>query len=296
MNGGGVELSANRTVSHGMGKRAREKWTDLLIYLLLGIGAFLILIPFWWMFITTMKSPVEAFIMPPDWFPKPNFVKYTEIWEKAPFLRGILNSLTVAVPVITIGTFTSSLAAFAFSKMRFPGRNVLFLMLLATIMIPFPVVMIPQFVMFTELHWIDSLKPLIVPAMLGNVFMMFFIRQFMNGISDEFIEAAKIDGASMFGIFARIMAPMVKPAIAAQLILWFLGIWNDYLGPRIYLSTPEKKTIQLMMADFNAFYVIQSDYPLIMSAALIVMIPILIVFLIFQRYFVESLNFTGVKG
>nr|WP_199614219.1 carbohydrate ABC transporter permease [Paenibacillus alkalitolerans] len=280
----------------GLSKKASERWTNFIVYSLLTLGSLVILIPFWWLFITTMKSPAEAFIMPPDWFPKPNFVKYTEIWEKAPFLQGIFNSLKVALPVITVGTFTSSLAAFAFSKLRFPGRNFLFLMLLATIMIPFPVVMIPQFVMFAELQWIDSLKPLIIPAMLGNVFMMFFIRQFMNGISDEFIEAAKIDGASLFGIFIKIMLPMVKPAVAAQLILWFLGIWNDYLGPRIYLSTPEKKTIQLMMADFNAFYVIQSDYPLIMAAAFIVMIPILIVFLVFQRYFVESLNFTGVKG
>nr|WP_036719351.1 carbohydrate ABC transporter permease [Paenibacillus harenae] len=280
----------------GLSKKASERWTDFIVYSLLTLGSLVILIPFWWIFITTMKSPMEAFVMPPDWFPKPNFVKYTEIWEKAPFLQGILNSLKVALPIIIVGTFTSSLAAFAFAKLRFPGRNFLFLMLLATIMIPFPVVMIPQFVMFSELQWIDSLKPLIIPAMLGNVFMMFFIRQFMNGISDEFIEAAKIDGASLFGIFIKIMLPMVKPAVAAQLILWFLGIWNDYLGPRIYLSTPEKKTIQLMMADFNAFYVIQSDYPLIMAAAFIVMIPILIVFLVFQRYFVESLNFTGVKG
>ncbi|XEC92994.1 carbohydrate ABC transporter permease [Paenibacillus tarimensis] len=289
-------MSANPNTMQGLSKKASERWTDFFVYSLLGLGSLVILIPFWWLFITTMKSPMEAFIMPPDWFPKPNFVKYTEIWEKAPFLQGIFNSLKVALPIITVGTFTSSLAAFAFAKLRFPGRNFLFLMLLATIMIPFPVVMIPQFVMFAELQWIDSLKPLIIPAMLGNVFMMFFIRQFMNGISDEFIEAAKIDGASLFRIFIRIMLPMVKPAVAAQLILWFLGIWNDYLGPRIYLSTPEKKTIQLMMADFNAFYVIQSDYPLIMAAALIVMIPILIVFLVFQRYFVESLNFTGVKG
>ncbi len=289
-------MSANPKIMQGLSKKASERWTDFIVYSLLTLGSLVILIPFWWIFITTMKSPMEAFVMPPDWFPKPNFVKYTEIWEKAPFLQGILNSLKVALPIIIVGTFTSSLAAFAFAKLRFPGRNFLFLMLLATIMIPFPVVMIPQFVMFSELQWIDSLKPLIIPAMLGNVFMMFFIRQFMNGISDEFIEAAKIDGASLFGIFIKIMLPMVKPAVAAQLILWFLGIWNDYLGPRIYLSTPEKKTIQLMMADFNAFYVIQSDYPLIMAAAFIVMIPILIVFLVFQRYFVESLNFTGVKG
>jgi multiple sugar transport system permease protein len=280
----------------GLSKKASERWTDIIVYALLTLCSLVILIPFWWLFITTMKSPMDAFVMPPDWFPKPNFVKYTEIWDKAPFLQGILNSLKVAIPIITVGTFTSSLAAFAFAKLRFPGRNFIFLMLLATIMIPFPVVMIPQFVMFSELQWIDSLKPLIIPAMLGNVFMMFFIKQFMNGISDEFIEAAKIDGASLFGIFIKIMLPMVKPAVAAQLILWFLGIWNDYLGPSLYLTTPEKKTIQLMMADFNAFYVIQSDYPLIMAAALIVMIPILIVFLVFQRYFVESLNFTGVKG
>lgn len=289
-------MSTNPKTMQGMSKKASERWTDFIVYSLLTLGSIVILIPFWWMFVTTMKSPMDAFIMPPDWFPKPNFVKYMEIWEKAPFLQGIMNSLKVALPIIIVGTFTSSLGAFAFAKLRFPGRNFLFLMLLATIMIPFPVVMIPQFVMFSELQWIDSLKPLIIPAMLGNVFMMFFIRQFMNSISDEFIEAAKIDGASLFGIFIKIMLPMVKPAVAAQLILWFLGIWNDYLGPRIYLSTPENKTIQLMMADFNAFYVIQSDYPLIMAAAFIVMIPILIVFLVFQRYFVESLNFTGVKG
>lgn len=289
-------MSTNPKTMQGLSKKASERWTDFIVYSLLTLGSIVILIPFWWMFVTTMKSPMDAFIMPPDWFPKPNFVKYTEIWEKAPFLQGIMNSLKVALPIIIVGTFTSSLGAFAFAKLRFPGRNFLFLMLLATIMIPFPVVMIPQFVMFSELQWIDSLKPLIIPAMLGNVFMMFFIRQFMNSISDEFIEAAKIDGASLFGIFIKIMLPMVKPAVAAQLILWFLGIWNDYLGPRIYLSTPENKTIQLMMADFNAFYVIQSDYPLIMAAAFIVMIPILIVFLVFQRYFVESLNFTGVKG
>lgn len=289
-------MSTNPKTMQGLSKKASERWTDFIVYSLLTLGSIVILIPFWWMFVTTMKSPMDAFIMPPDWFPKPNFVKYMEIWEKAPFLQGIMNSLKVALPIIIVGTFTSSLGAFAFAKLRFPGRNFLFLMLLATIMIPFPVVMIPQFVMFSELQWIDSLKPLIIPAMLGNVFMMFFIRQFMNSISDEFIEAAKIDGASLFGIFIKIMLPMVKPAVAAQLILWFLGIWNDYLGPRIYLSTPENKTIQLMMADFNAFYVIQSDYPLIMAAAFIVMIPILIVFLVFQRYFVESLNFTGVKG
>lgn len=289
-------MSANSKTMQGLSKKVSERWTDFIVYSLLTLGSLVILIPFWWMFITTMKSPMEAFIMPPDWFPKLNFAKYAEIWEKAPFLQGILNSLKVALPIIIVGTFTSSLGAFAFAKLRFPGRNFLFLMLLATIMIPFPVVMIPQFVMFSELQWIDSLKPLIIPAMLGNVFMMFFIRQFMNSISDEFIEAAKIDGASLFGIFIKIMLPMVKPAVAAQLILWFLGIWNDYLGPRLYLSTPEKKTIQLMMADFNAFYVIQSDYPLIMAAAFIVMIPILIVFLVFQRYFVESLNFTGIKG
>jgi len=278
-------------------KKLNERIGNFTVIILLSIGALIVMVPFLFLISTSLKQSTDAFIMPPKWIPDPiMWSKYADIWSKAPFLRGLQNSLTVAVFVVGFGTFFSSLGAFAFSKVRFPMRNLIFMVLLSSLMIPFPVVMIPQFIFFSEIGWVNTLKPLIVPGMLGNVFMMFFIRQFMNGISDEIIEAGKIDGASLFGIYWRLMIPMVKPALAAQAILWFLGIWNDYLGPLLYISTPEKMTLQLVIASFNAFYAIQSDYPLIMAAALTAMVPMIVLFLMFQRYFVESLNFTAIKG
>lgn len=187
------------------------------------------------------------------------------------------------------------MAAFSYAKLRFPGKNQLFLAELATMMIPFSVIMIPQFIIYSRIGWLDTWFPLIIPGMLGNVGMIFFLRQYMSGIPTSMIESARIDGAGYFRIFWQIMLPNAKPAIAAQAILWFMGAWNDYFAPSIYLNTPEKLTVQVMIAKLNSMYAIQTDYPLILAASVVALLPILIVFMVFQKQIIASVAMTGLK-
>ena len=277
--------------------KSRRRLVNLFIFLILLVGAVFMIAPLAWMLTTSFKTKEAVFALPPEWIPNPFiFQTYRDIWEKGPLLSGIRNSLIVAVTVTAIGAFTSSVAAFAFSKLRFPKKNLIFLALLGSVMIPYPVVMIPQFIMFSKVGWVDTLLPLIVPGLFGNIFMIFFLRQYLMSVPDAIIEAAKIDGSSYFGLFSRIVFPLMMPAVAAQIILWFMGIWNDYLAPIIYLNSPEKQTLQLVIANFNSTYAIQTDYPLIMAASMIALLPMLIVFLVFQRRIIESVAISGVKG
>lgn len=280
-----------------MSEKKKNKITDAFVFLFLSAGAIFMVAPLLWMFSTSLKSKEDVFALPPVWIPETiSFAKYAEIWSMGPLLSGISNSLIIAVSVTVVGTFTSSLAAFAFAKLQFRGKNKIFLLLFASVMIPYPVIMIPQFIMFSSVGWIDSLLPLIIPGLFGNIFMIFFLRQYLSSIPTSIMEAAKIDGCSHFQIFYKIIFPLIKPAVAAQLILWFMGIWNDYLGPILYLNSPEKQTLQLVIANFNASYAIQSDYPLIMAASVIALLPMLIVFIVFQKQIIESIAISGVKG
>ncbi|WP_084543124.1 carbohydrate ABC transporter permease [Exiguobacterium profundum] len=280
-----------------MSVKKKDRITDFFIFIFLSIGAVVMIAPLLWMVSTSLKSKEDVFALPPVWIPTDiSFSKYTEIWSMGPLLSGISNSLIVALSVTIVGTFTSSLAAFAFAKLNFRGKNKIFLLLFASVMIPYPVLMIPQFMMFSSIGWVDTLLPLIVPGLFGNIFMIFFLRQFLNSFPNSIIEAAKIDGCSYFQIFYKIIFPLIKPAVAAQLILWFMAIWNDYLGPILYLNSPEKQTLQLVIANFNASYAIQSDYPLIMAASVVALLPMLIVFMIFQKQIIESIAISGVKG
>ncbi|MCL9661717.1 carbohydrate ABC transporter permease [Paenibacillus hunanensis] len=275
----------------------KRKLTNSIIFIVLLIGAVAMIAPLLWMLSTSLKEKQDVFALPPIWIPEVfQFSNYAAIWEAGPLLSGIQNSLIVAVSVTVIGTFTSSIAAFAFAKLRFPHKGKLFLALLTSIMIPYPTLMIPQFMMFSKLGWVDTLLPLIIPGLFGNVFMIFFLRQYLLSVPDAIIEAAKIDGSSYFRLYSSITFPLIKPAVAAQLILWFMGIWNDYLAPIIYLNSPENQTLQLVIANFNATYAIQTDYPLIMAASIVALLPVLIVFLIFQKQIIESVAISGVKG
>ncbi|MBO1512542.1 MULTISPECIES: carbohydrate ABC transporter permease [Metabacillus] len=291
-----LEKKAETKVKYRSEKQ-NKKITNIIIFILLSIGAIFMVAPLLWMVSTSFKDIQEVYALPPIWIPESfDFIKYKEIWEKGPLLNGIFNSLIVAVSVTVIGTFTSALAAFAFGKMNFPYKNQLFLLLLTAMMIPYPVVMIPQFMIFSQIGWVDTLLPLIVPGLFGNIIMIFFLRQYLSSVPNSIIEAAKIDGCSYFKIFYKIIFPLVRPAVAAQLILWFMAIWNDYLGPILYLNSPEKQTLQLVIANFNSTYAIQSDYPLIMAASVVSLLPMLIVFIIFQKQIIESVAISGVKG
>ncbi len=292
-----LALSRKKENVETMSMKKKDRITDFFIFIFLSVGAVVMIAPLLWMVSTSLKSKEDVFALPPVWIPTDiSFSKYTEIWSMGPLLSGISNSLIVALSVTIVGTFTSSLAAFAFAKLNFRGKNKIFLLLFASVMIPYPVLMIPQFMMFSSIGWVDTLLPLIVPGLFGNIFMIFFLRQFLNSIPNSIIEAAKIDGCSYFQIFYKIIFPLIKPAVAAQLILWFMAIWNDYLGPILYLNSPEKQTLQLVIANFNASYAIQSDYPLIMAASVVALLPMLIVFMIFQKQIIESIAISGVKG
>ncbi|WP_018752611.1 carbohydrate ABC transporter permease [Paenibacillus sanguinis] len=280
-----------------MSHSSRVKLTNTIIFTLLAIGAIAMIAPLLWMLSTSIKQKADVFSLPPVWIPKvPQWGKYLEIWTAGPLLSGIKNSAVIAISVTIIGTFTSSLAAFSFSKLKFPGKNIIFLMLLTALMVPYPAVMIPQFMMFSKVGWVDTLLPLIVPGLFGNIVMIFFLRQYLISVPNEVLEAAKIDGSSYFRLFSTITFPLIKPAVAAQLILWFMGIWNDYLAPIIYLTSPEKQTLQLVIANFNAQYAIQTDYPLIMAASVVALLPVLTIFLVFQKQIIESVAISGVKG
>lgn len=270
---------------------------DLIIFIVLCLGAITMMLPLLWMLSTSLKTPENVFQVPPQWIPDPiQWDNYARIWEAGPLLTGIRNSVIVSVSVVVVGTIASAYAAYGFAKMRIPGKNAIFLGLLAGVMIPFPALMIPTFMLFSRIGWVDTLLPLIVPGLFGNLMMVFFLRQYLLSVPDSLIEAAVIDGASHPQIFWRIVLPLIRPAIAAQVILWFMGVWNDYLGPIIYLNSENVHTLQLVIANFNATYATQTDFPLIMAASLVALVPVLGVFLVFQRQIIESIALTGTKG
>ena len=280
-----------------MGAAAQNRLGNVIVFLILAVGSLAMLAPLLWMFTTALKTKVEVFALPPVWIPDPpQWNTFVRMWSEAPIASGIMNSLIVALTVTVVGSVTSALAAFALAKMRLPYKNAIFLGLLTGLMVPYPTIMIPQFVMFSRLHWVDTLLPLIVPLLFGNIIMIFFLRQYLSSVPDSMIEAAKIDGASYLQIFRKMIMPMIRPAIAAQFILWFMAIWNDYLSPILYLNTPEKQTLQVVIANLNVEFATQRDYPLIMAASFVALLPILVVFLIFQRQIIESVALTGSKG
>lgn len=270
---------------------------NILIVALLLIGSIVMVGPLLWMISTSLKDKSGVFQLPPQWIPNPvKWDAYKRLVELETLSSGIKNTIIVSLSVTIIGTITSSMAAFSFAKLKMPFKNSLFLMLLFALMIPYPAVMIPQFMMFSKIGWVDTLLPLIVPGLFGNITMIFFLRQYLSNIPDSIVEAAKIDGAGYLKMFFQLIFPLIRPAVAAQFILWFMGVWNDYLAPLLYLNSPEKQTLQVVIANLNAAYAIQTDYPLIMAASMVSLLPVLIVFIIFQKQIIESVALSGMKG
>lgn len=278
-------------------RNKKTKLVDTIVLILLILGAVAMVFPLVYMVFSSFMTKNQILsadfsIIPDPW----KFGKYTEVLQRPEFLRGVRNTLMVAIPVLVVGGFTSSLAAFSFSKLNFKGKNGIFLGLLATMMIPFAVVMIPQYVMFTKMQWTNSLLPLIIPGLFGNVGVIFFLRQNLTSIPSTLVEAAKIDGCGYFRIYYQIFLPLMKGALMTQLILWFMGIWNDYLAPTIFIQDDEWFTLQVVIRSFNSYYAVNSDYPLIMAASVLSILPTLLLFFFFQRYIIESVAISGVKG
>lgn len=269
----------------------------ILPFLILLLGAITMITPFVWMLSTSLKESRLVYQIPPKWIPDPvDWANYKEVWTSSNLLVGFRNSIFVTATVIVCCTITSSMAAFAFAKLIFPGKGMYFLALLSTMMVPGVVLLIPQFMMYTKLSWIDTFYPLIIPASLGNVSMIFFLRQYMTGLSSELIDAAKIDGCSYPRVYAQIFMPLCRPAIAANTIILFMGTWNDYLGPTIFTNSRSLQTVQVAVASLNSYYAEQTDVPVVMAASLLSVIPVLLLFTVCQKYFTESFAMTGIKG
>jgi multiple sugar transport system permease protein len=252
------------------------------------------LIPFVWMLSASLKLDKDVFIFPIKWIPEnPRWQNYLDIWTKIPLMTFVLNTVKITLIVTFLQLLTSSFAAYAFAKLKFKYRNILFMAYIATIAVPWQVYMVPQFMMMRKFGLNDShLSIIFLQAF--SAFGVFMMRQFYQGIPDELCEAARIDGMSEYQIYGKIMLPLSKPALSTLTIFTFVSTWNDFLGPLIYLKTEGKKTLQLGLKMFISQY--SSEYGLIMAASVLSLIPVLIVFLSLQKYFVEGIAATGVKG
>lgn len=272
----------------------RRRILNYIVFIFLAVGSIVMLYPFIWMIFTSFKPKMHIYLaglLPKTW----DFSSYVQIWTEIPLVRGFLNTILYSVPPVVIGSLVSVAAAFAFAKIKFKGRNMIFLILLSAIMVPFPSIMIPQFVMFSEMHLLQGPWPLILPKLTGNVFMIFFLRQYLSYIPDSVIEAAKIDGCNYFQIFRRIILHLVTPALAAHGVLWFIGSWNDYLAPTIFIKNEIWQPVTVMVAKFNEQYAINSHVPRMMAGSVMLLVPVLIIYGIFQKYIIESVMFSSVK-
>ncbi len=266
----------------------------IAVYTLLGFLTVLVVMPFIWMLLASVKTSNEVFSIPMKLLPKKfQWVNYQTIWKKIPLLTFFKNTFKIAVLTTVLQVLTSCFAAYGFTKIPFKGRDTLFLISVTTFAVPWQAYMVSQFALVSRLHLTDSHLGLILMQAFSG-FGVFLIRQFMISIPNELLEAARIDGLSEYGIFARIALPLVKPGIATLVIFTFVNIWNDFMGPLIYLNSTELKTIQLGIRMFISQY--GADYALIMAASVCSLIPVLIVFVICQRWFVEGIMAGGVKG
>ncbi len=276
--------------------KVQKRISNSIILILLLLGSILLLSPIWWMFATSVKNMQEIMTYPPTFWPNEwNWSNYADTLEAAPFIRYTFNTLFLTGFAVFANTLSNSFIAYGFAKIRFKGREVLFAILLATMMLPAFVTMIPHYVMFAKLGWLNTYLPLIIPQFFGGAFFVFLLRQFFRTIPNELLEAAKIDGASHLYIWARIILPLSKPAIATVAIFTFNGAWNDFIGPLLYLNDESLYTLQIGLQVFKGQVSTQWNY--LMAGSLMVLLPVIILFFIFQRYFIEGMNLTaGSKG
>lgn len=276
-------------------KRQRGFLHKLLVYPILLMGAVAMLIPLVWLLSSSFKTSGRIFVFPPEWIPNPwRFENYPDVLQEIPFVRFFGNTLLVTGLALLGQIISSSLVAFGFARLRFPGRDALFLVLLATIMIPYQVMLIPTFILFRSVGWLDTYAPLIIPYWLGGgAFFIFLLRQFYMRLPLDLDDAGRMDGAGTFGIYWHIILPQSKPALGVVAVFSFLNHWNDFFNPLIYLSTTEKYTLALGINLFRGYQVTQ--WHLLMAASVMVSIPCIILYAVAQRYFIQGIVFTGVK-
>ncbi len=269
---------------------------NLPLYLTLFLLSAMFTIPFVWLIMTSLKPPEEVFaggLLPTTWTAQ----NYRDILNDVPFARWMLNTAVVSVLAVVAVVISSSLVAYGFSRIRFPGRKQLFAILIATYLLPGSVTLIPTFLIWNELGAVNTIWPLWAANIFGSAFYIFMLRQFMFSVPQDLIDAARLDGASFFRIYWNIMLPLMKPALVAVAIFEFGAKWNDLMTPLIYLNTPDRYTLALGLSSLKTDYeALGTQWGLLMAASVIFTIPMIIIFFLFQRYFMEGIATTGIKG
>lgn len=267
----------------------------VLVYTVLSLLGAAFFLPFYWLIISSLKSQRELFMLPPTWFPKEiQWSNYPQALTYIPFALYLKNTILYCVLCIIGAVISNSLVAYSLSRIRWKGREILFFLIISTMMIPYQVTMIPLFILFKNYGWLNTYKPLIVPTFFGNPFYIFMLRQFLRTVPGELSDAAKVDGASEFLIYSKIVMPLVKPAITAVILFEFLGRWNDFMGPLIYLRDEPLFPIALGLRRFLTLY--QAQWSLLMAASAVFTVPIVILFFFTQKTFIEGITVTGMKG
>ena len=266
----------------------------VLLYVLLIIIGIIMVVPFLWMISTSLKEQYDTVKIPPVWIPNPpRWQNYVDLFTQQPMLQFMLNTIKIVFFVVLGQLFFSSLAAYSFARIKFKGRTVMFFFYIATLMVPGQVTMIPTYLMFAKVGLVDNHIVLILPAFF-SAFGVFLLRQFFMSLPKELEEAAEIDGCNPFTTYYRIMLPLIVPAMLTLGVFTLMNTWNDYMGPLIYLTTPEKYTMTLGIAYFKGVYTTQ--WNLVMAGSVLSVIPILVAYLCAQKYFVEGIAFSGVEG
>ena len=271
----------------------RINWRTILIVGVLSLGALLMILPYYWMVISSIKPPEELFAFPPRFYvERPTFKPYIELFTLLPMARSLFNSIFVASVVTLSNMLLGSMAGYAFAKLRFPGRDIIFFALISAMMIPWQTFLIPGFVIVKHLGWLNTYWALIIPN-LAMPFGIFLCRQYIVSIPDGLIEAARIDGYSEFGIYRKVILPLITPALATLAIFTFLSQWNSFVWPLVVTQSSSMRTVPLIIAVLNGQF--GSNFAMVMAGALVVTLPMLIVFLIFQRQFIKGVFLTSVR-
>lgn len=267
----------------------------IIIYVVLLVVALAYIVPFVWLISGSLKSNTELFADPPVWIPaKLQWSNYVTAFQQFPFLLYLKNTLYICAMTVIGGVLSNTLVAYGFSRIEWKGRDTLFIIVLATMMLPFQVTMIPLFVLFQKFEWIGTFKPLVVPAFLGNAYFIFLLRQFFIGIPKELTQSAKVDGASEFRIYWQLTLPLSLPVIITVAIFSFTRAWGDFIGPLVFLNDNKLYTLSLGIQQIMS--VNDPRWTLLMAVGVSMTLPVLIIFFLLQKYFIQGITFTGIKG
>ena len=266
-----------------------------ILYAILIIMSLCFIVPFFWLISSSFKEPSELFQVPVRWFPKAiQFANYEKMFNTIPFWLYLGNTVNIVIWNIIGSLISCSLVAYGFSRLRWPGRDKVFILVLVTMILPFQVTMIPQFLMFQKLGWVGTPLPLTVTAFFGNPFYIFLLKQFFSILPDELTQAARIDGAGEFRIFWQICIPLARPAMATVAIFSFMRCWNDYIGPLLYLADNRQYTLSIGVQLIRS--TLDPKWEVLMAAGVVMVMPVLVIFFLTQKYFIQGISMSGIKG